>query len=421
MISSEEAAAPTAAAAAAASTSASASNINTSAAAATTSSVLTHTHTPTAIVEDTHDNAEESEVASPSRSLPLQKRRPRDEEHGTEEDAAAAAAVAFVGTSTDMHMHMDVDVDVDVKPALLHPVALGGVDLHVHVHDASASAAAAVSITTKQEPLPYPFLAEEPPAKRSRGDSTSNACVSFNDMVYELLKFRAATGNCLVPVKKGGALGRLGFTWDLGRSDLEAIWSARLQELEAFKAENSHCNVSQNASALGRWLKVQREQYRETMDRRTGKPPSVTPEGRLRNALSQDRMDRLEALGVEWRINPPEVGWESRFQQLVEYRNLHGNCIVPQGYKDNRQLGRWVMKQRTQYTLKQRGEHTQLSDQRVQMLESIGFVWYPSLLRTKSKEEPIGTPDISGKHRAMIIYVLRQTVVMVASGHYNLY
>jgi len=138
---------------------------------------------------------------------------------------------------------------------------------------------------------------------------------------------------------------------------------------------------------------VQREQYRETMDRRTGKPPSVTPEGRLRNALSQDRMDRLEALGVEWRINPPEVGWESRFQQLVEYRNLHGNCIVPQGYKDNRQLGRWVMKQRTQYTLKQRGEHTQLSDQRVQMLESIGFVWYPSLLRKKSKEEPIGNPD----------------------------
>eukprot|EP00978_Attheya_sp_CCMP212_P005241 scaffold11624_cov36-Attheya_sp.AAC.1 len=90
MISSEEAAAP---AAAAASTSASASNINSSAAAATTSSVLTHT--PTAIVKDTHDNAEESEVASPSRSLPLQKRRPHDEEHGTEEDAAAAT-VAFI-------------------------------------------------------------------------------------------------------------------------------------------------------------------------------------------------------------------------------------------------------------------------------------------------------------------------------------
>ena len=41
------------------------------------------------------------------------------------------------------------------------------------------------------------------------------------------------------------------------------------------------------------------------------------------------------------------VDWEVRFQQLVDYKRVHGDCNVPQRYKANQQLGIWVSEQRT--------------------------------------------------------------------------
>ena len=40
------------------------------------------------------------------------------------------------------------------------------------------------------------------------------------------------------------------------------------------------------------------------------------------------------------------VHWEVRFQQLVEYKRVHGNCNVPCTYNANPQLGNWVNNQR---------------------------------------------------------------------------
>jgi hypothetical protein len=81
-------------------------------------------------------------------------------------------------------------------------------------------------------------------------------------------------------------------------------------------------------------------------------------------------MQRLEALGFEWRVaEDADAIWDKRFAQLGAYKAAHGDCIVPRGYKANQQLGTWVMNQRK---LKVAGK---LSQERVARLDALGFEW----------------------------------------------
>jgi hypothetical protein len=61
--------------------------------------------------------------------------------------------------------------------------------------------------------------------------------------------------------------------------------------------------------------------------------------------------------------------WGRRYGQLVEFKNAHGHCNVPQRYAANAELGRWVKDQRT---FKVKGKLTQ---ERIELLEEIGFQW----------------------------------------------
>lgn len=58
----------------------------------------------------------------------------------------------------------------------------------------------------------------------------------------------------------------------------------------------------------------------------------------------------------------PLVYWEARFQELIEYKRVHGK------YKVNLQLLIWFKNQRN------RKQH--LSAERIKKLDSIGFVWW---------------------------------------------
>ena len=77
------------------------------------------------------------------------------------------------------------------------------------------------------------------------------------------------------------------------------------------------------------------------------------------------------------------VDWEIRFQQLVEYKRVHGNCNVPHEYKANPQLGTWVRTQRT--------KKETMSENRRNQLNSIGFVW--RLKAGRPKQQPRVRPS----------------------------
>ena len=95
--------------------------------------------------------------------------------------------------------------------------------------------------------------------------------------------------------------------------------------------------------------------------------------------------------------NTHEAVWHRHYANLLQYKEEHGNCLVPQNYSENKKLGLWVMQQRRQYSLMQQGKKSSLSgnrgEYRLRLLEEAGFVWrldrrgprgsYGALRRTK--------------------------------------
>jgi len=185
----------------------------------------------------------------------------------------------------------------------------------------------------------------------------------------------------------------IGFVWDVVAADNDARWKKRFEELKEYKAINGHCNVPQSTD-LGKWVKMQRENKNETDLKKAGNTPSRK---KPKPCLSEERIAKLESIGFLWRVAKPAVGWESRYQQLVEYRNQHGNCDVPQSYPPDKPFGRWVMKQRCQHSLKLRSEKSQLTDEREKRLNEIGFSWVAPGFSKKT----VQMPGDEEEHRAL--------------------
>ena len=88
-----------------------------------------------------------------------------------------------------------------------------------------------------------------------------------------------------------------------------------------------------------------------------------------KETMSEERRKRLDSIGFTWKVREAHipVDWEIRFQQLVDYKRVHGNCNVPIKYNANPQLGNWVRQQRT--------KKETMSEEKRKRLNSIGFTW----------------------------------------------
>lgn len=62
--------------------------------------------------------------------------------------------------------------------------------------------------------------------------------------------------------------------------------------------------------------------------------------------------------------------WQSRLNNLRDYKKQHGDCLVPYRYKGHGRLGLWVSTQRQLY------KNSMLRKDRKEALEAEGFVWY---------------------------------------------
>jgi hypothetical protein len=132
-------------------------------------------------------------------------------------------------------------------------------------------------------------------------------------------------------------------------------WETHFEQLKEYKKVNGDCNVSrvdpQNME-LGGWVSAQR-QAKKTFQ------------------LSDEREAKLNAIGFVWNIKSSNVYmyWNVRFQQLLEYKQVVGDCNVPIQYFPNLQLGRWVQAQR------QANKNQKLTKEHWEQLNSIGFGW----------------------------------------------
>jgi len=95
----------------------------------------------------------------------------------------------------------------------------------------------------------------------------------------------------------------------------------------------------------------------------------------LQRIISSDS-ERGEDKEKSTRFKPfHEAKWVSHYQELLEYKEVNGDCLVPHTYPSKPHLARWVKRQRRQYKIRMEGQNSTMTEERIQNLNEIGFVW----------------------------------------------
>lgn len=191
-------------------------------------------------------------------------------------------------------------------------------------------------------------------------------CYCTNRKLYKLMSDGKRTGLTQDRIDK---LNALQFEWNAP----EAAWAKHVANLRAFKEEHGHCNVPLSYTKypkLGLWVKEKRRHY---MFMQQGRPTNMTPE----------RASELEALGFSWHTQ--ESNWSERFQQLKEYKERHGDCLVPTKWAVNPKLGTWVSYLRCEYKKYKKGKQSHITAERIAALDDLGFSW--KVVRSGSKAD----------------------------------
>jgi hypothetical protein len=165
-------------------------------------------------------------------------------------------------------------------------------------------------------------------------------------------------------------LNKIGFEWSFCH-----LWDETFEELKAFQREHGHCRVpgvkekDVARNKLAEWVARQRVEYRLLLQ---GK--------KLR--MKEERIQKLNEIGLEWSVIAGD--WDEKLEQLKAFQREHGHYHDP-GVKEKDSathlLVWWVSKQWTQYKLFQQGKKSQITQERIQKLNGVGFAWFAHLLR----------------------------------------
>lgn len=162
----------------------------------------------------------------------------------------------------------------------------------------------------------------------------------------------------------------------------ERKWNEQLEELRAFKRQHGNCLVPHTFDEnplLARWVKRQRRQYK------------LMQEGDPTSTMTQERAEILTREGFVW--DSHEVVWFERYNQLVTFMGTFGHCRVPIQSRQFPQLSSWIKCQRRQYKLFRDGKPSSMTQERMRLLESIGFTWE---VRSSVEKKANSTTETAG-------------------------
>ncbi len=136
---------------------------------------------------------------------------------------------------------------------------------------------------------------------------------------------------------------------------LDEKWNEMFNQLKTYLSTNNGnyptINNNKDINKLTQWLQKQRILYKN-------------------NSLSDERIATLNSIGFVW---TPFKNWNDIFEELKIYLSDHNGKYPTENKKDNftDSLARWLDTQRSTY------KKGKLSEERINMLNSIGFDWTP--------------------------------------------
>ena len=194
--------------------------------------------------------------------------------------------------------------------------------------------------------------------KSKHGDCNVKWDDENQSLAYWVQKQRLQYKQLILSEERVNMLDSVGFNWDGSK---EKLWWDKYEELKLYKSKYGHCNVPQtyNNQPLANWVQRQRAQFKQ-------------------KKMSEERVNMLNAVGFRWsarkKLKRYDDTWNDKYEALKQYKLRYGDCEVPQTYKPN-QLGGWVARQRMHFKKMLKGLPTTLTKERIELLESIGFVW----------------------------------------------
>lgn len=170
--------------------------------------------------------------------------------------------------------------------------------------------------------------------------------------------------------KRIDLLNEIEFVWDPSATR----FATRLNELKNMLNENQNNNISFTTNpSLHSWIHRQREQYGRLV---AGKKSSLSKERIEAFSEVGVNLDSHELLGAPKQSH--KISWSRKFHQLKRFAVENGHCVVPQKHAE---LGAFVRAQRNSYRLMKLGKKSSMTYERLNKLESIGFVWHVSNIR----------------------------------------
>ncbi|KAL3766761.1 hypothetical protein ACHAWO_005159 [Cyclotella atomus] len=97
--------------------------------------------------------------------------------------------------------------------------------------------------------------------------------------------------------------------------------------------------------------------------------------------VSIPNQTRLSEEQLSIRFGP---AFAQKIIELAEYKEKFGDCLVPKRYQDNPSLGNFVNKQRQLYRKYLEGENTSMTQEKIEVLESLGFAFNTSSIPIRS-------------------------------------
>lgn len=196
-------------------------------------------------------------------------------------------------------------------------------------------------------------------------------------------------------------LNEVGFVWETGR--VRPSFEERLEECRAFRRDHGHLDIplpaarynkgdpsssnhqSKEARSFRTWAQRQREEHRRF-------------NANLKSSLDRVKIKKLTDMGFAWELKtrgdggrprayrPGKPKNEDRFKerigQLLEVKDRYGRfndlkTLTLAGYGETSSLYQWVKAQRKQYKARKAGQWSSLTEERLEMLDNIGFNFEP--------------------------------------------
>lgn len=175
---------------------------------------------------------------------------------------------------------------------------------------------------------------------------------------------------------RAAMLEEAGMEWDPRQKQFDEMVDA----LRRFRDTTGHINVGARKGRLSAWFYRQRRAYRDMLEGKnssamTKERTAVLEELGFRPDMFSNRTKALSLAREQNQKKTPKikVSWDRSFEKLKRYQRNNGHCNVPQL---EGKLGRFVRHQRQLMMERQRhGAQTTLTDERIEKLESIGFIW----------------------------------------------